>query len=284
MVSNFFRVSSRILSRPLVLLVLAISFTLILVNDNGFAQTAKTDKTEKAERTDKSADKSAKPADPRNISEFQKKLETLIGHPVDSVTKLDYANLYEVRVGNDIVYSDPAADYFFVGNIIDMKTRINMTRARTDSFLEASLPKVKFADLPLKSAIKIVKGSGKRQVAIFADPNCRFCKRMEKDIDAVTDVTMYVFLYPVLGPDSTDKSKAIWCSANPAKIWNEWMVSGTAIPAAGNNSCANPLDQNVELGKKLKVDGTPTLFFLNGKRVPGAVDLEEFNKLLTANG
>lgn len=277
MVSNFFYVSSRLLSQPAIFLILTLVLTLVLVNHNAFAQNQKAEKTEKAEKP------AAKLAEPKNIAELQKKLETLIGREVDSVTKLDYANLYEVRVGNEIVYSDAKADYLFVGNIIDMNTRINMTRARTDAFLEASLPKFKFADLPLKSAIKIVKGNGKRQVAIFVDPNCGYCKRMEKAIDPVTDVTMYIFLYPVLGPDSTEKSKAIWCSANPAKVWTDWMVSGTAIPGK-DASCTNPLDQNLDLGKKLKVDGTPTLFFFNGKRVPGAVDLEEFNKLLVANG
>lgn len=220
-----------------------------------------------------------------DLAEMQKKLEGRIGRKIDGITPLDFADLYEVRVDADIVYTDAQGEHLFVGNIIDMNTRINMTKARVNALVEATMPKVKLADLPLNSAIRIVKGSGKRQVAIFEDPNCGYCKKLEKTLLDANDVTLYVFLYPVLGPDSIEKSKAIWCAADRNKAWTNWMQSGTAIPALpGNTVCTHPIDKNLELGKKLRVDGTPTLFFPNGKRVPGAVDTDDLLKLLAENG
>jgi thiol:disulfide interchange protein DsbC len=208
----------------------------------------------------------------------RKNLETRLGATVDSITRLPLAGLYEVRVGEDIFYSDPTGNYILVGNLIDLRTSENLTRTRVAAMREASLPPFKFAELPLDDAVKVVKGSGKRKVAIFEDPNCGYCKKLEKAILEVGDVTIYVFLYPVLGPDSLVKSKQVWCSADRAKAWNEWMHSATAL--AGDGKCATPLDKTLQLGKKLKVEGTPTLFFSNNKRVEGTVDADDLERLL----
>ncbi len=197
---------------------------------------------------------------------------------VDSVTKLPFADLYEVRIGKDIIYIDAKGEHLFVGNIINTRTRENLTKARSDALLEASLPKVKFADLPLDSAIKFVKGNGKRQLVVFSDPNCSFCKRLEKTLEQVSDVTIHVFLFPILGPDSIEKSKSIWCSSDRGKAWMDWMVAGTPPSAAGN--CSTPVDRLVALGRSLSIDATPTMILANGRRVAGAVPLEEIQKLL----
>ena len=209
---------------------------------------------------------------------LKKIVEDRIGSAVDSVTKLPVGGLYEVRVGTDIFYTDASGNYIIVGNIIDLRSRENLTKKRVEALVEAATPKLKFADLPLDSAIKIVKGNGKRQMAIFEDPNCVFCKRLEKSMQEISDVTIYVFLYPVLGPDSLAKSKRVWCAADRGRAWSDWMERGTAL--TGDGACATPLDKNLELGKKLRVDGTPTIFFSNGKRVPGAIPADELAKLL----
>ncbi len=215
---------------------------------------------------------------PVNDPELKKNLETRLSATVDSISRMPVAGLFEVRVGDDIFYTDATGNYIMVGNVIDLRTRENLTRSRAEAIKQASLPAFKWVDLPLDTAVKTIKGTGKRKVAIFEDPNCGYCKRLEKSILDIGDVTIYVFLYPVLGPDSLAKSKQIWCAPNRAKAWNDWMQKATEL--TGDGSCATPLDKTLALGKKLRVDGTPTLFFPNDKRVEGAVDAAALEKLL----
>lgn len=196
---------------------------------------------------------------------------------VDSVTRLPILNLYEVRVGKEIVYVDNKGEYLFLGNVIDLKTGQNLTKARLDE--SSTLPRTRISDLPLASAFKVVKGNGKRQVAIFTDPNCPYCKRLEETLASVTDVTIHVFLYPILGPDSTEKARQIWCAPDRAKAWHEWMLNGNAPPPV-SGACTTPIEKNVALGRSLKVDGTPTMFFASGRRTAGAVGSDDLRKLL----
>jgi thiol:disulfide interchange protein DsbC len=210
----------------------------------------------------------------------KKNLETRLNATIDTITRMPLSGLYEVRIGDDIFYTDATGNFIVVGNVIDLRSRENLTRKRVDAIKQASLPVFKYADLPLDAAVKIVKGNGKRQVAIFEDPNCGYCKKLEKSLHDIGDVTIYVFLYPVLGPDSLARSKQVWCSPNRAKAWNDWMQNNTA--PTGEGACATPLDKTLEIGKKLKVEGTPTLFFPNNKRVEGAVDSAELEKLLSS--
>ena len=228
----------------------------------------------------KAARSAAKPVLPIE-QQLKQDLEGRIGAKIDSVTPMPMAQLYEIRIGEDIFYTDPTGNYLVIGNIVDSRTRENLTRARIDAIKEASLPPWKFAELPLDSAVKIVRGTGKKAVAIFEDPNCGYCKKLEKSILDIGDVTIYVFLYPVLGPDSLTKSKQIWCAPDRAKAWVDWMQNATAL--AGEATCSTPLDKTLALGKKLKVDGTPTLFFSNNKRVEGAIGAAELQKLLLAS-
>ncbi|MFM9970951.1 MAG: DsbC family protein [Burkholderiales bacterium] len=187
---------------------------------------------------------------------------------VDGVQKTGYGGLYEVRLGDTLVYTDEKVNFLMVGNLIDAKTRENITEARKEK-----LSQVKFDDLPLDAAIKVVRGNGKNVFAVFADPNCGFCKRFERDLATLSDVTMYTFLYPILdsgnGGDSMRKSKAIWCSKDRGKAWMDLMLKNTAPIMAGNCDTA-VLQRNLELGQKLGINGTPTSFAANGQRVIGA--------------
>lgn len=215
---------------------------------------------------------------PGSDAALKKHLEARLGASIDSITRLPVAGLYEVRIDHDIFYTDATGNYILVGNLIDLRSRENLTRKRVEAIKQAALPKFNFAELPLDDAVKVVKGNGKRRVAIFEDPNCVFCKRLEKSIHDLGDVTIYVFLYPVLGPDSLAKSRQVWCAPDRAKAWSEWMQKGT--PLTGEGACQTPLDKTLELGKSLKVEGTPTLFFPSNKRVEGAIDPAELEKLL----
>jgi thiol:disulfide interchange protein DsbC len=199
------------------------------------------------------------------------------GVKIDSVKETPYAGLYEVRVGDEIRYTDKTGSYLIVGHVFNLKTSEDLTQARIDD-----INKIKFSDLPLEMALKSVKGNGKRVIAVFEDPNCGYCKRFRqqalKDVD---NVTVYTFMYNILSPDSFVKSKNIWCSADRNKAWDDWMISGKAAPAAPAN-CATPNDQVLALGQKLRVNGTPAIFFADGSRIPGAVDLKTLENKFTS--
>ena len=200
------------------------------------------------------------------------------GTQVESVAKTPYNGLYEVRVGNEIIYSDAEAKYMFIGRILDTETSRDLTQARLDE-----INRIRFTDLPLDLAVKSVKGTGKRVIAVFEDPNCGYCKRFRKTLADTKDITVYTFLYPILSDDSRTKVKNVLCSSDKAKVWDDWMVNGKT-PAAAPEAC-NPnasVDKVVELGKKLKVTGTPTIFFTDGSRVPGAIDSKTLESRLAS--
>jgi thiol:disulfide interchange protein DsbC len=195
---------------------------------------------------------------------------------IDEVRKAVVPGLYEVRVnGSEIYYTDAQANYLIQGSVIDTKQRRNLTEERIDK-----LTAVKFEALPLKDAFTIVRGNGQRKMAVFEDPNCGYCKRFERDLQKVDNVTVYMFLYPILGADSTEKSKAIWCAKDRAQAWQDWMVRDQPQPAAAAACDTSALTRNVELGRSYKITGTPTLVFVDGSRVPGAIDAKEVEKRL----
>ena len=193
---------------------------------------------------------------------------------VDEVTKTAIPGVYELRInGSEIFYTDAKANYLIEGNIIDVRAKRNLTEERV-----AALTAVKFDDLPFKDAFTIVRGNGKRKMAVFEDPNCGYCKRFERDLQKIDNVTVYMFLYPILGADSGEKSKAIWCAKDPGKAWQDWMVRDQPVAAAACDTAA--LTRNTEFGRNFKITGTPTLFFIDGTRVPGAADAAQVEKLL----
>jgi thiol:disulfide interchange protein DsbC len=157
--------------------------------------------------------------------------------------------------------------------LIDLKTGINLTEQRSHD-----LNRIKWSDLPLDDAIKVVNGNGKRQIAVFADPNCGFCKKLEKSFQQLENVTIYTFLVPLLSADSATKSKQIWCASDRNKSWNAWMLENQT--PSGKGDCATPLDRNTSLAKKLGVTGTPAMFFTDGTRIAGAVPLAQIEKKL----
>jgi thiol:disulfide interchange protein DsbC len=194
------------------------------------------------------------------------------GPKVENVRKLGALGLYEVQIDGDLVYTDEKVSHVILGEVIDVKGRKNLTEER-----KQKLSQIKFSDLPLDLAVKQVKGSGKRVVATFEDPNCSYCKKLAKELQGVSDVTIYTFLYPILSPDSADKSKNIWCAPDRAKAWNDLMVDGKVPPSA---NCDHPTEKVVAFGRKLNIRGTPTMFFADGSRVPGYMPVAGLEKAL----
>lgn len=180
----------------------------------------------------------------------------------------------KVNLGSQIVYSDASGDYVLLGELVNTKTHKNLTAERL-----AEINKIDFASLPLSNAIKVVKGNGARKIAVFSDPNCPYCKKLETTLQSVDNVTVYTFLYPVLSPDSTVKSKSIWCASDRVKSWQSWMLEHRA-PTSAANCDTTALDKNLALGRGMNVTGTPTVFLADGTRLPGAVSADELNQAL----
>jgi thiol:disulfide interchange protein DsbC len=193
---------------------------------------------------------------------------------IDEIIKAPIAGLYEIRVGGtDIYYTDAGGNYLIDGQLIDAKSGKNLTEERVNK-----LSAIDFKDLPLKDAFVIKRGNGARKIAVFEDPNCGYCKRFEADMQKVNNVTVYMFLYPILGEDSNVKSKNIWCAADKGKAWQDWMLKEGAPRSAQCNTDA--LARNVEFGKKHRITGTPTLLLADGTRIPGAISSAQLEKML----
>jgi thiol:disulfide interchange protein DsbC len=195
------------------------------------------------------------------------------GEKPDQVFK-GRGGLYEVLVGGQIYYVDSDVNFVLAGRMFDPRTREDLTQKRLDTAL-----KVDFSSLPLDRAVKTVRGDGSRVLATFEDPNCGYCKRLWQNMAELKDVTIYTFLFPILSPDSMEKSKAIWCSKDRAASWEEHMVQNKT-PATASADCKTPLEQNVALGRKLGINGTPTIFFADGTRVAGALPLAAIEQRL----
>lgn len=194
---------------------------------------------------------------------------------IDEVTKSPMPGLFELRVnGADIFYTDAEGNFLIQGNLYDTKQGRNLTEERVDK-----LTAIDFDALPLKDAFTIVRGDGKRKMAVFEDPNCGYCKRFERDLQQVSNVTIHMFLYPILGPGSAEKSKAVWCAKDKGKAWLDMMVRDQSIPPGTCDTSA--IARNVEFGKKYRINGTPTLVFADGSRVPGAIGAAQVEKFLT---
>jgi thiol:disulfide interchange protein DsbC len=214
-----------------------------------------------------------------DTADIKKAVEASLGKgtKVESVRDAGVLGLYEVVVGGEILYTDKKATYFLLGDIMDAKSRRNLTEERKNK-----LAQIKFSDLPFDLAIKQVRGNGKRVFATFEDPHCGYCKKLAHELKGMTDVTIYTFLYPILSPDSTEKSKNIWCAPDKGKAWNDWILQATEPPAG---KCDAPTEKLVALGRKLNIRGTPTIFFTDGSRVPGFIPAAQIEQMIAkANG
>jgi thiol:disulfide interchange protein DsbC len=192
---------------------------------------------------------------------------------VNSVRKMPFG-MFEVVIDSEIVYVDESANYLITGHLYDTRTQEDLTAKRSDEVL-----RVDFSSLPLQLAFKVVRGDGSRPVAIFEDPNCPYCKKLEREIRTLNNTTIYVFLYPILSDDSVAKSNQIWCSRDPAMAWSKLMIDGQQ-PEKQADGCKTPVDDVLALGHRLSVTGTPTLVFGDGRRAPGMIPLDRVEQMM----
>jgi len=194
---------------------------------------------------------------------------------IDEVTRSPVPGLWEVRMGFEVFYTDAEGNWLIDGSILDTRTRANLTRERIDR-----LTAIAFDQLPLKDAFVIKQGNGTRRVAVFADPNCGYCKQLERDLLALPDVTIYTFLLPILGPDSQAKSRSIWCAKDAGKAWRAWMIDGAAPLRAMGDCDTQALERNTAFGRKYRINGTPAIVFEDGLRTAGAMSAADIAKRL----
>ena len=203
-------------------------------------------------------------------ADVRKSLEAKIGK-VEKLSKAPIAGMWEALIDGQLFYADDSGQYVLAGNLIEIKTGKNLTAER------------QFGMLPLDLAIKQVRGNGKGVVVTFEDPNCGYCKKLATELQKVKNATVYTFLYPVLGDDSYEKSKAIWCASDKVKAWNDWMLSGKSVGKAPEKCDLAGLQKSAELGQRMRINGTPHMMFENGERVPGYMPAPEIEKRLATN-
>jgi thiol:disulfide interchange protein DsbC len=216
-----------------------------------------------------------------NEAQIRKALEPkLRGSKIEGVQPAPVPGLWEVRFrtadgSQRLIYTDAAGVYVIQGSIYDVRTDRDLTEERM-----RKLNAIKFEQLPLDLAVKIQRGNGKRVLAMFSDPYCPACRQFERALAEVDDITVYVFMYPVIRPENVDHSKAVWCSPDRAKAWLELAAAQRPkVPEAGAR-CANPVDKVLDAGRKLGVNSTPTLFLANGERLSGGLAAEDLKDLL----
>lgn len=205
---------------------------------------------------------------------FAEKLPAL--ESIDEIRQTAMPGLWEVRIGSSILYSDQSGRFVFQGELIDLQQGLNLTKQRLDGLIA-----FEFDKLPLADAIVWQQGDGSRKLAVFADPNCGYCKRFEQALSSVTNITVYTFLLPILGDDSVQKSRSILCAKDPVAAWRNWMVNNVPLAQAEPEGCdASSLQRNLALSEKHAVAVTPMLVFADNVRVPGALPKEELEKYL----
>ncbi len=196
---------------------------------------------------------------------------------VESVVKTPVTGIYELYAGGQLVYADEKVNFLFLNaDLVDAEKKSSLSQERM-----LKLTAIKFDELPLDLAFKKVKGKGTRKLAYFGDPNCGYCKKFEQDLAKIDDVTVYIFAYPVLGPDSLEKSKSIWCSKDRAKAWDDQLLNGIA-PTAPGTCNTTAIEKTLAFGKQKNINGTPTMFFVDGTRIPGAISAEQLEQRLAA--
>jgi len=196
--------------------------------------------------------------------------------PIKNIQKTNFNDLYEVYIGGQIIYTNENFDFLIVeGRVVDPETKNDLTELRLEE-----LTRVNFEDLPLSDAIKVVKGNGKRKIAIFSDVDCPYCKRLEKrELSNINNITIYTFLYPLaIHPEAKLKSKKIWCARDRSKAWTEYIHNDNLPENSGD--CKTPINKILKLGKDLGISSTPTIILSNGKRVPGAIPYEQLEEYL----
>ncbi|MBC3871472.1 DsbC family protein [Undibacterium oligocarboniphilum] len=218
-----------------------------------------------------------KPTESQQQNAVIQKLEQRLGAgQIETITAGPVSGLYEVRTKSDILYTDKEGKYLIAGKVIDLTSGKNLTEERLNE-----INKIDFKTLPLDAAIKFTKGDGSRVIAIFEDPNCGYCKKLRHTLQEMDNITIYTYQFNILATDSKTKSHDIWCAADRAKAWDEWMLNNK-VPATASADCKDPDEKVQALGKRYRIQGTPAIIFTDGSRIPGYVDAKALETKLAS--
>lgn len=214
-------------------------------------------------------------AESTSVAEIEARLKSL--YPATRITAVrpaEVANLYEVTMGRNVAFTDATGRYFIFGHLFDMREQTDLTAQRL-----TEITRIDFGRLPLEDAIKTVKGNGSRHLAVFSDPDCPYCKSLERELDKLDNVTVHTFLLPLDGlhPEAKGKAERIWCSPDRAKAWAAYMSKETLPDRA---PCPTPIQRIAELAGSLGINGTPTLILSDGSLIPGVVPATELDRRL----
>jgi thiol:disulfide interchange protein DsbC len=215
-----------------------------------------------------------------NEAAIRKALEgKLEGGRIEGIQPAPVPGLWEVRYRSDdgvqILYSDATGTHIIQGRIFELRSDRDLTEERM-----RKLNAVRFDSLPLDLSVKVQRGNGRRVMAMFSDPYCPACRQFERTLAQIDDITIYYFMYPVIRPENADHSRAVWCSPDRAKAWLELARGAQPKVPSASPDCANPVDQVLAAGRKLRVNATPTLFLANGERISGGLAAADLRKML----
>ena len=214
-----------------------------------------------------------------NEAQIRRALEPKLGGAkIEGVGPAPVSGLWEVRVRSEkgglrLLYADPTGTYVIDGSIYELRTNRDLTEERT-----RKLNAIKFESLPFDQAVKVQRGDGRRVLAMFSDPYCPYCVQFERTLQQVNDITIYVFMYPVIRPQNADHSKAVWCAPDRAKAWLDLAIHHR--PPSVSASCDNPVEKNLRLGQSLGVNSTPTLILANGERISAGLSAKDLAEVL----
>jgi len=212
-----------------------------------------------------------------NEAQIRRVLEAKLGGAKIEGVERGPLGLWEVRFRDEegvrILYTDATASHIIIGKIYESKTDKDLTETRL-----RKLNAINFASLPLDQAVKVQRGNGKRVLVMFSDPYCPYCAKFEQTLQQINDITVYVFMFPVIRPELAEHSKAVWCSADRAKAWLDLAMRSK--PPSGSAACDNPIEKNLQLGRKLGVNSTPTLYLSNGERIAGGMQAADLRAML----
>lgn len=200
-----------------------------------------------------------------NLTQLHPKLK------IENIQTTEMKGIYSGLMDNQVVYMGEDAQHILIGSMFRLSDQKNITK---DLVLKQN--SIDWKKLPLQDAVKIVRGNGKRQIAVFSDPNCPYCKQLETELNKLNNVTIYTFIYPIK-TQSVAISKQIFCESDPALAWSNLI--GKGIQPRSTKACANPVERNLNLGKSLGLNGTPTIIFSNGFKAMGAYPALEIEKI-----
>lgn len=195
-------------------------------------------------------------------------------HPnlkIENIQATEMKGIYSGSMDGQVVYVGEDTQHILIGSMFRLSDQKNLTK---DLMLKQN--SIDWKKLPLQDAVKMVRGNGKRQIAVFSDPNCPYCKQLETELSKLNDVTIYTFIYPIK-TQSIAVSKQVFCEKDPALAWSNLIAKG--IQPSSKKTCANPIERNLSLGKSLALNGTPAIIFSNGFKVMGAYPAQEIEKM-----